>query len=96
MTTQGAIVFPVMIRGMIEASASRTDSIKEVEFLCERRKRWQRCVVPLHHHVVEFRVRLLFAAGVGSHSRGRKLPPEASEFAAFLKTFLARRVGEDQ
>jgi LysR family transcriptional regulator, carnitine catabolism transcriptional activator len=27
-------------------------------------------------------------------NRGRKLPPEASEFAAFLKTFLARRVGE--
>ena len=29
-------------------------------------------------------------------NRGRKLPPEASEFAAFLKTFLARRVGEHQ
>jgi LysR family carnitine catabolism transcriptional activator len=27
-------------------------------------------------------------------NRGRKLPPEASEFAAFLKTFLAQRVGE--
>jgi len=29
-------------------------------------------------------------------NRGRKLPPEASEFSAFLKTFLARRVGEHQ
>lgn len=29
-------------------------------------------------------------------NRGRKLPPEASEFAAFLKTFLARKVGEHQ
>jgi len=29
-------------------------------------------------------------------NRGRKLPPEATEFAAFLKTFLARRVGEHQ
>lgn len=29
-------------------------------------------------------------------NRGRKLPPEANEFAAFLKTFLARRVGEHQ
>jgi DNA-binding transcriptional LysR family regulator len=27
-------------------------------------------------------------------NRGRKLPPEASEFASFLKTYLARRVGE--
>lgn len=29
-------------------------------------------------------------------NRGRKLPPEATEFAAFLKSFLARRVGEHQ
>ena len=29
-------------------------------------------------------------------NRGRKLPPEATEFAAFLKTFLARKVGEQQ
>jgi DNA-binding transcriptional LysR family regulator len=29
-------------------------------------------------------------------NRGRKLPPEASEFAANLKTFFARRVGEYQ
>jgi LysR family carnitine catabolism transcriptional activator len=29
-------------------------------------------------------------------NRGRKLQPEASEFAAFLKTFLLRRVGEHQ
>jgi len=29
-------------------------------------------------------------------NRGRKLPPEATEFAAFLKAFLARRVGEYQ
>ena len=29
-------------------------------------------------------------------NRGRKLPPEASEFATFLKTFLAWRVGEYQ
>jgi DNA-binding transcriptional LysR family regulator len=29
-------------------------------------------------------------------NRGRKLPPEATEFAAFLKTFLARRIGEYQ
>jgi DNA-binding transcriptional LysR family regulator len=29
-------------------------------------------------------------------NRGRKLPPEATEFSAFLKTFLARRVGEHQ
>jgi LysR family carnitine catabolism transcriptional activator len=29
-------------------------------------------------------------------NRGRKLPPEATEFAAFLKTFLTRRVGEYQ
>lgn len=29
-------------------------------------------------------------------NRGRKLPPEASEFAAYLRTFLARRVGEHQ
>jgi DNA-binding transcriptional LysR family regulator len=29
-------------------------------------------------------------------NRGRKLPPEASEFATFLKTYLARRVGEHQ
>jgi len=29
-------------------------------------------------------------------NRGRKLPPEATEFAAFLKTFLARKVGEHQ
>lgn len=29
-------------------------------------------------------------------NRGRKLPPEATEFAAFLKTFLTRRVGEHQ
>jgi DNA-binding transcriptional LysR family regulator len=27
-------------------------------------------------------------------NRGRRLPPEATEFAGFLKTFLARRVGE--
>jgi DNA-binding transcriptional LysR family regulator len=27
-------------------------------------------------------------------NRGRKLPPEASGFASFLKMFLARRVGE--
>lgn len=29
-------------------------------------------------------------------NRGRKLPPEATEFAGFLKTFLTRRVGEHQ
>jgi DNA-binding transcriptional LysR family regulator len=29
-------------------------------------------------------------------NRGRKLPPEATEFAAFLKMFLTRRVGEHQ
>ena len=29
-------------------------------------------------------------------NRGRKLPPEASEFAAFLRAFFARRVGEHQ
>jgi LysR family carnitine catabolism transcriptional activator len=29
-------------------------------------------------------------------NRGRKLPPEATEFAAFLKTFLTRRVSEHQ
>ncbi len=29
-------------------------------------------------------------------NRGRKLPPEATEFAAFLKAFLARKVGEQQ
>lgn len=29
-------------------------------------------------------------------NRGRKLPPEASEFAAFLKTLLTRKVGEQQ
>jgi DNA-binding transcriptional LysR family regulator len=29
-------------------------------------------------------------------NRGRKLPPEATEFAAFLKMFLARRVGDHQ
>ena len=29
-------------------------------------------------------------------NRGRKLPPEASEFASFLRTYLARRVGEQQ
>ena len=29
-------------------------------------------------------------------NRGRKLPPEASEFASYLRTYLARRVGERQ
>jgi LysR family transcriptional regulator, carnitine catabolism transcriptional activator len=29
-------------------------------------------------------------------NRGRKLPPEASGFASFLKTYLARRVGEHE
>ena len=29
-------------------------------------------------------------------NRGRKLPPEATEFSAFLKMFLTRRVGEHQ
>jgi LysR family transcriptional regulator, carnitine catabolism transcriptional activator len=29
-------------------------------------------------------------------NRGRKLPPEATELAAFLKAFLTRRVGEHQ
>lgn len=29
-------------------------------------------------------------------NRGRKLSPEASEFASFLKIFLARRVVESQ
>jgi DNA-binding transcriptional LysR family regulator len=29
-------------------------------------------------------------------NRGRKLPPEASGFASFLKAYLARRVGEHQ
>ncbi len=29
-------------------------------------------------------------------NRGRKLPPEATEFAAFLKVFLSRRVSEHQ
>ena len=29
-------------------------------------------------------------------NRGRKLPPEAGDFAAFLRTFLVRMVGEHQ